>query len=86
MRHALAFLALGSLLFFISGCYGVEDSAKIRAANEFGCPPEQVVLVPRQDLSEDTVDVYACGYRARYTCPSKRNQSVPRTCVREPLQ
>jgi hypothetical protein len=86
MRPAPAFLPLGPLLLIASGCYGVEDSARIRAANEFRCPPEQVVLVPRQDLSEDTVDVYACGYRARYTCPSKRNQSVPRTCVREPLQ
>jgi hypothetical protein len=86
MRPALAFLALGSLPFVTAGCYGVEDSAKIRAANEFRCPPDQVVLVPRQDLSEDTVDVYACGYRARYTCPPRRNQSVPRSCIREPLQ
>jgi len=86
MRLAPAFLPLAFLLALTSGCYGVEDSAKIRAANEFRCPEDQIVLTPRPDLSEDTVDVFACGYRARYTCPSKRNSSVPRTCVREPLQ
>jgi hypothetical protein len=86
MRHACLFLALGSLLAASAGCYGVEDSARIRAAGEFRCPEDQVVLTARPELSDDTVDVEACGHRARYTCPEKRNQGAPRACVREPLQ
>jgi hypothetical protein len=39
--------------------------------------------VPRPDISDDTVDVRACGHVARYDCFSEKNGNH---CVREPIE
>jgi hypothetical protein len=56
----------------------VEQAARWRAATEFNCPREQVVVTPTG--IQDNVDVTACGNHAVYTCPSGRFTT---TCVRE---
>jgi hypothetical protein len=64
------------------GCYDAAASAKVRAAHEFDCPTSAIEATQREDLSPDTVDIDACGFQVRYTCPVSRYQ--PRTCIREP--
>jgi hypothetical protein len=66
-----------------SGCYDAAEVARDRARNEFHCPPERVVLSPREDLSPYTFDIDACGQRARYTCP-RPHRLHEAACVREP--
>jgi hypothetical protein len=65
-----------------AGCITPEGLARTRAANEFNCPEEQVVLTERQELSAGTFDVNACGHVARYTCLT--NARGTSGCAREP--
>jgi hypothetical protein len=39
-----------------------------RTAREFGCPPERINVIWRDDIAPHLFDVEACGNRARYTC------------------
>ena len=69
------------------GCTTTEGLATARAANEFHCPENRVVLSARPELSEGTYDVDACGHHARYTCIVDYGDSfVPsvQACTREP--
>jgi hypothetical protein len=83
--------AAGSLLVAISLCgcglesatYTPQSPARFRAANEFDCPDDELVVVHRPDLSASTVDISGCGHTGRYTCFGS-NQRSP-ACVREPM-
>jgi hypothetical protein len=67
------------------GCgESVEEAARIRAAGEFHCPDDRIQVASREDIDSDTVDIRACGRRARYTCP-RGGRWDGRTCIREPL-
>lgn len=82
-RRAVAALFAACLV----GCTTTEELATTRAANEFHCAEDRVVLTPRPELSEGTYDVDACGHHARYTCIVDYADSfVPnvQTCTREP--
>ena len=59
-----------------------QELAAHRAAREFRCPEPQVVTVPRPDISDDIVDVRACGQVARYDCFRAKHGNH---CVREPI-
>jgi hypothetical protein len=65
----------------IAGCVTSEGLARTRAANEFHCPEDQIVLTPQESLSDGTYDVNACGHRARYTCLVAQSAHG---CMREP--
>ena len=82
LRHAVSAAAI-LIPLILTSCAVTEGAARTRAANEFHCPEEQVVLAPREDLSHDTFDVSACGKRARYTC-TRRGRSLSANCAREP--
>ncbi len=66
-----------------SATYTPQSPAKVRAANEFDCPEDELVVVDRPDLSAHTVDIYGCGRTGRYTCVAFYRH--PQTCVREPM-
>ena len=65
-----------------TGCVCLADVAANRASREFACPPEQVGVLERSDISTSVYDLEACGHRARYSCLV--SNSLPATCVREP--
>jgi hypothetical protein len=67
-----------------SATYTPQSPVKLRAANEFDCPYDELVVVDRPDLSAHTVDISGCGHTARYTCIASFRR--PATCVREPLE
>ena len=66
-----------------SATYTPQSPAKLRAANEFDCPENELVVVRRPDLSANTVDISGCGHSGRYTCFGAYQRGS--TCVREPL-
>jgi hypothetical protein len=83
LRMALA-LAFGWLVAPASCDFPApEHPAKLRAASEFGCNYDDIVLTERPDLSPRTVDVNACGHAARYTCVKTWGRAE--TCTREPM-
>jgi hypothetical protein len=65
------------------GCVTRQELAARRASREFSCPEPLVVAVPRPDISDDTVDVRACGQVARYDC---FREKYGNHCVREPIE
>lgn len=67
-----------------SATYTPQSPAKLRAANEFDCPDDQLVVVDRPDLGDHTVDISGCGHTGRYTCISLYRRGP--TCVREPME
>jgi hypothetical protein len=71
-----------------SATYTPQSPAKVRAANEFDCSEDQLVVLDRPDLSDHTVDISGCGHTARYTCVSAYRPAYRRstTCVREPME
>ena len=66
-----------------SATYTPQSPAKLRAANEFDCPENELVVVRRPELSANTVDISGCGHTGRYTCFGAYQRGS--TCVREPL-
>ncbi len=87
-KHPFSYATLG-LTLFVGGCTTTDGLATARAANEFQCPADRVVLSPRPDLSDGTYDVDACGHHARYTCIVDYGDSFPiataQACAREPI-
>lgn len=79
--RSVPFVALCAL-----GCARIgptaESAARIRAAEEFGCPEEQVRTYV---VSDPTIHVAACGHEATYTCPSNSvgRLHFDRACIRE---
>jgi hypothetical protein len=92
MRQVIAALLPTALMALASGCgltsatYTPEDPAKIRAANEFGCDYDRIVVNERPDLGPFTEDVNACGHEARYTCVPEGRYGGHRACAREPTE
>jgi hypothetical protein len=80
MRHGvLLVLSVAS-----AGCWTLEDGARARAASELSCPEERIGVAHLEALGPGTMEVEACGRRARYTC-FQRDLTRQPVCVREPL-
>src|SRR5579872_5602550 len=65
-----------------SGCVTTQELAARRASGEFRCPAARIVTVPRPDISDDVVDVRACGQVARYSCFHEKYNDH---CIRESI-
>jgi len=63
----------------LAGCYAALDSVRERAANEFGCPQQDVAI---KELGALSYKVQACGHEATYVCQVAKSQA-PIPCVRE---
>jgi len=63
----------------LAGCYAALDSVRERAANEFGCPQNDVAI---KELGALSYKVQACGHEATYVCQAAKSQA-PIACVRE---
>jgi hypothetical protein len=66
-----------------AGCVTHQELALQRASREFRCPGPQIATLPRPDISNDVVDVRACGHVARYSCFIEKYGTH---CVREPIE
>ncbi len=94
MRRGLVRTACSLLLSLTIGFLGCgleighlehpQSPAKLRAANEFDCPYDELIVVQRPDLSANTVDISGCGHSGRYTCFWSYHRW--QTCVREPME
>jgi hypothetical protein len=65
-----------------SCCVTRQQLAVHRASGEFRCPAPRIATRPRPDISDDVIDVRACGHIVRYSCFYERNGPH---CVREPI-
>lgn len=82
-RSAFLFLSLLPL----TACSTIHDDARARAANEFGCRPDQVSI---QDLGTDGYRAVGCGKEAVFVCSRPRTTRINpayigdlTTCIRE---
>lgn len=65
-----------------SGCVADADRVKARAADDFSCSEREIAIVERrEDISEPTFEITACGHRARYTCRDRHRDVDPRKNV-----
>ncbi len=56
-----------------SACASNVELVKTRAGRDFSCPLREIALVEqREDISEPTYEIEACGHRARYSCHERR--------------
>jgi hypothetical protein len=78
-------LLTASIAVVLAACVDTESFIRVRAARELQCPPDQMTLVARPDLTPNTYDVNACGRQARYTCARGYYSSSEAICVREPM-
>jgi hypothetical protein len=65
-------LVAGCGCLVAAGCQTLPgDFAVERASKEFDCPPQNVRVIQRSDISDHVYDLDACGQRVRYSCASR---------------
>jgi hypothetical protein len=66
-----------SCLFAVAGCSLAPPVVKARAAHDFKCPEEQVVV---NELASSQYTAKGCGKEAVYVCTNEKSEPV---CVRD---
>jgi hypothetical protein len=70
------------ILVLLCGCVSDVQRVKTRAASDFSCAEREIAIVEaREDISEPTFEITACGHRARYSCHDRHRDVDPRKNV-----
>jgi hypothetical protein len=70
------------LTVLLLGCVSDAEKVKARAASDFSCAEREIAIIEqRDDISEPTFEIDACGHRARYSCHDRHRDVDPKKSV-----
>jgi len=71
-----------TLVLLASACASDAEKVKVQAASDFSCSEREIAIIEqRDDITEPTFEIEACGHRARYTCHDRHRDVDPKKSV-----